>query len=162
MNCKNCLSLLTDYQRGEVDAVTDAAIFEHVSTCAACREELAASEALTQSLRSAFATERDLPMSVVAGVRQAVRGQRSEGFIAGLRALMRPSVLAPVAAAVVVVFGIVRYDQLHNSASAQTLSADYFVRQHVAQTMSTQSGDRTYAAYVLTSANGEQANAPTP
>ena len=57
MTCQNCRRLLTDYQHGELEAATDAAMHEHLRTCAACKAELDADAALTETLKSAFATE---------------------------------------------------------------------------------------------------------
>lgn len=157
MTCQDCRERLTDYQHGELDAASDAAIFEHISSCAQCREELAAQSEMTESLRGAFAGELDLPMSVVAGVRQAVRQERSTGLVTALRALLRPVVLAPTAAAIMLVAGVASY--MHNGSSAPQVSADYLVRQHVAHTMNSQSGDRAWNAYLLTSSTSEDANA---
>lgn len=162
MTCQECYKLLTDYQRGEVDAASDSAIFDHLQSCAGCRKELQAEVALTESLRAALSTERDLPMSVVAGVRQAVRREKTAGLVAALRALARPVVLAPTAAVILLAAGVVTYDQVHNAANAPQLSADYIVRQHVVHTMNAQSGDRAWNAYLLTSSSDDEANAAAP
>lgn len=153
--------LLTDYQHGELDAATDAAIFEHLQSCPDCREELAAQTALTESLRAAFATELEMPTSVVASVRQAVRRESAPGVLESLHALLRPIVLAPTAAAILLVAGLMSY--MHNTntttSAGQQLSTGYFVRQHVAHTMNSQSGDRAWNAYLLTSNIDQNANA---
>lgn len=158
MTCQNCRELLADYQHGELDAASDAAVFEHVSTCASCREELAGQTAMTETLRGAFAEELDLPMSVVASVRQAVHRDRNASLVNALRALLRPIVLAPTAAAIMLAAGVASY--VHNGSSAPQVSADYLVRQHVVHTMNSQSGDRAWNAYLLTSTTSEDANAP--
>lgn len=158
MTCQHCRELLTDYQHSELDAASDATVFEHISTCPQCREELAAQTALTDSLRAVFAEELELPMSVVAGVRQAVRKDRYGSWVNAVRALLRPVVLAPTAAAIVLVAGVMSY--VHNGTGAPQVSADYLVRQHVVHTMNSQSGDRAWNAYLLTSATSEDANAP--
>jgi anti-sigma factor RsiW len=159
MTCQNCRELLTDYQRGELPAASDAAVFEHISTCPQCREELAAQSELTNSLRAAFSQERELPMSVVAGVRQAVRAERGAAFGNALRALLRPVVLAPTAVAIMLIAGV--FTVMHNgSNAAPAISVNYLVRQHVVHTMNSQSGDRAWNAYLLTSATSEDANAP--
>ncbi len=158
MTCQHCQELLTDYQHGELDAASDAAIYAHLESCAQCREELAAQSALSQVLRATFASELEMPTSVLAGVRQAVRRERAPGLIEALRALLRPVVLAPTAAAIVLAVGVVSY--VHGTNSAPQLSADYFVQQHVAHTMDSQSGDRAWNAYLLTSNPDATANAP--
>jgi anti-sigma factor RsiW len=162
MTCERCRELITDYQHRELDAATDAAIYEHLQSCADCREEMAANSALTESLRTAFATELEMPTSILAGVRQAVRRERTTGFVPNLRALLRPAVFAPAAAAIVLMAGIVSYVGTNGASNAPQLSADYFVRQHVAHTMNSQSGDRAWNAYLLTSNIGDNANAPPP
>ena len=162
MTCQHCRELVTDYQHRELDAATDAAVFEHLQSCADCREEMAANSALTESLRAAFATELEMPTSILAGVRQAVRREPAMGFVPSLRALLRPAVFAPAAAAIVLMAGLASYVGNNGATSAPQLSADYFVRQHVAHTMNSQSGDRAWNAYLLTSNIGDNANAPAP
>ncbi len=149
MTCKQCAELITDYQHGELDAASDAAVYQHIQSCASCREEFAAQTSLTQTLQAAYARELDLPTSVIAGVRQAVRKDKTAGVLHGLQSLWRPIVLAPTAAAILLVAGISTY--LHNTYAAPQLSADYYVQQHVAHTMTSQVGDRAYSAYLLTS-----------
>jgi anti-sigma factor RsiW len=154
---------VTDYQHRELDAATDAAVYEHLQSCADCREEMAANSALTESLRAAFSTELEMPTSILAGVRQAVRREPAMGWVPSLRALLRPAIFAPAAAAIVLMAGFASYVGNTNGAtSAPQLSADYFVRQHVAHTMNSQSGDRAWNAYLLTSNIGDNANAPAP
>jgi anti-sigma factor RsiW len=144
--------MLTDYRHGELDAATDAALYEHLQTCATCRAELEAENALTETLRGAFARELDMPTAVLARVRQAVHAERAPGFVDGVRALLRPVVLAPAAAVIVLVVAAVSY--LHPASVPQQLSTDYFVQRHVAHTMASQSGDRAWNAYLLTSNTG--------
>jgi len=159
MTCQNCRRLLTDYQHGELDAATDAALHEHLHACAACKAELDADATLTEALKSAFASELELPVSVLAGVRQAVHRERAPGIFDTLRVLLRPVVLAPTAAAVVL--GAVLVSYLHQNNAPPQLSTDYFVQRHIAHTMDSQSGDRAWNAYLLTSTTDENANAGT-
>jgi anti-sigma factor RsiW len=159
MTCQTCRELITDYQHGELPAASDAAMFDHISTCTQCREELAAQSELTDSLRAAYAQELELPVSVIAGVRQAVRTERTSAFVNALRAVLRPVVLAPTAAAIMLVAGVITY--VHNGTNAApAIPVSYLVRQHVVHTMNSQSGDRAWNAYLLTSATSEDANAP--
>ncbi|HEV2879227.1 MAG TPA: zf-HC2 domain-containing protein [Candidatus Eremiobacteraceae bacterium] len=162
MTCQNCCELMTDYQHRELDAVSDAAVYEHLQSCADCREELEANSALTESLRNAFATELEMPTSILAGVRQAVRSEKTPVLRLNLRALLRPAIFAPAAAAIVLVAGIASYVGNTPTNAGPQLSTDYFVRQHVAHTMSSQSGDRAWNAYLLTSNTGDNANAQAP
>jgi anti-sigma factor RsiW len=161
MTCTTCRQLLTDYTHGELDAAHDAAVFQHIQTCAECRAELAAETELTESIRAAFGEERELPMSVVAGVRQAMHRRAEPVWLDKVRAAFRPAILAPAAAVVLIAFGLVRYDQALHTAPA--LSSSYFVRQHVAQTIGSASNDRAWDAYLLTSANAsDTADVVTP
>ncbi len=159
MTCQHYRELLTDYQHRELDAASDAAVYAHLQGCAQCREELEAQTALSESLRAAFASELELPTAVLAGVRQAVRREKAPGFIDAVRALLRPAVLAPAAAAIVLTIGVFSY--VHNTNGTPQLPADYFVQQHVAHTMDSQSGDRAWNAYLLTSNVDDSANAPS-
>ncbi len=154
MTCTDCRPLIVDYVHRQLDDVTDAGVYTHLHECAACmqahREELALGEAL----RAAFAPERALPTSVIAGVRMAMHADEQPSFVARLRAFLRPQLAVPLA--VVVMIGgasVVRYD--HTSAPAPQLSTNYFLREHVAQTMSSPSSDRAWSDYVLTSANAD-------
>ncbi len=161
MNCNDCRQLLTDYAHGELDAARDAAVFDHIQTCAQCRLELQAETELSDQIRAAFGAERELPMAVVAGLRQSMRAQAAPGIMEKLRALLRPAILGPAAAAVLLVIGVVRYDQMQPAPSE--LSSSYFVRQHVAQTIGSSSNDRAWDAYLLTSANANTtADVATP
>jgi anti-sigma factor RsiW len=158
MTCQDCQKNLIDFAHGELPAAQDALVFEHVSTCPKCRQELDAQSEITASLRSIFAAELDLPTSVIAGVRQAVRQERRAWFGDTVRSLLRPVFLAPTAAAIVLIAGAITL--VHNGpTSAPQISATYLVRQHVVHTMDSQSGDRAWNAYLLTSSN-EDANAP--
>ena len=161
MTCDRCRDLMTDYAHGELDAATDAAVFAHLDSCADCKAVAAEDTALTETIRRAYAREMDLPTSVIAGVRQAVRTPRQSTWLPPLRTWWRPAVLAPTAAMLLLVVSVVRYNTVH-SAQPPQLSADYLVREHLVQTMGSQSHDRTYSEYLLTSANDQQSNAVAP
>ncbi len=159
MNCANCLPLLVDYVHHELDAASDAAVYSHIKTCAACGAEYRREVALGETLRSAFAVERDLPTSVIAGVRLAMHGQGAEApsLMERLRALVRPRLAVPLAA-VIAVLGVSVVS--HNITAQQpNFSTGYFLREHVAQTMGSPVADRAWSEYVLTSTND---NAQTP
>jgi phosphoglycerol transferase MdoB-like AlkP superfamily enzyme len=90
-------------------------------------------------------------MAVVAGVRQAMRGQPQASMLERLTALLRPAVVAPAAVLMIIVaaFGLLRYDQ--NAVTTPAFSTSYFVRQHVAHTLGSPASDRAWNAYLLTS-----------
>ena len=160
MNCQDYQQLLADYARGELDVVQDARVFEHLQTCAECRARWQAELDLTESIRYAYAEERDLPMSVVAAVRQSMRSQGAPSCLETFRAAMRPAIVAPAAAVVLIVAGVLRFVPLHQT--SPDLSSSYFVRQHVAQTLGSPSSERTSAAYLLTSANAKSGDVSAP
>jgi anti-sigma factor RsiW len=160
MSCQKIRELLTAYQHRELDAATDALVFSHLGVCAPCREELAAANDFREALRAAFEPPLELPPAVIAGVRQATRRERRAWVANLLQTLLRPVVWAPTAAVIVVAAGILTH--AHPAQTTAPLTADYFVRQHVVHTMSLQSGDRTWSAYVLTSGSTETADAVQP
>ena len=158
MTCTDCRPLIVDYVHRQLDDVADAGVFTHIHECTECmrayREELALSEAL----RAAFTPDRALPTSVIAGVRMAMHADERPSLITQLRAFLRPQLAVPLA--VVLMIGgasVVRYD--HTSNPPPQFSTNYFLREHVAQTMSSPSSDRAWSSYVLTSAN-QDAQAP--
>ena len=157
-SCTECRMLLVDYERGELDAPRDAAMHEHLHTCAQCRAEWQTDLALVDSLRS-WAGEREFPPSILAGVRQAMYAERPPTFMERMRAALRPAVAAPMAAAVLIA---VVYAGYHHANQPQpTLTGMDFVREHFAQTATLPSSDRTWSTYVLTSANASSSNAST-
>lgn len=162
MTCEKCRELIIDYAHGELDAATDAAVFEHLQTCAACKAESQAETTLTESLRIAYSEELELPTSVLAMVRQRVRGERAPALLGSFRVWLRPAVLGPAAAMILLIAGAARYGQVHTSQNMPQVSADYLVRQHLVQTMGSHANERAYSEYLLTSANDAQQNAATP
>jgi anti-sigma factor RsiW len=158
VDCTDCRTLLVDYERGELDAARDAAMFAHLESCAECHAEWQGDLALVDSLRSAL-PEREFPMSVLVGVRQAMHAEAPPSLATRLRLFFRPIVAAPIAAAVLIA-GIVGYQHSRTPQPQPTLTGMDFVREHVAQTASLPSSDRSWSTYILTSANmGGTANA---
>jgi len=152
MTCLDCRALLTDYAHHQLDARSDAAVFEHAQSCAECRAQLSVEAALTEAVRAAFGQELELPTSVVANVRQMMRAERAPSALERLTIMLRPTIVAPVAAAILVAV-VVGYNAAHPPAPA--LSADYYVRQHVAQTIGSPSSDPAWSVYLLTNANAQ-------
>jgi anti-sigma factor RsiW len=151
-NCSDCRALLVDYERGELDAIRDAEVFTHLQACDGCRADWRADVEVVESLRSMHSAQA-LPMSVLAGVRQAMRATPAPSFLEQLRAVLRPAIAAPVAAALVIAVGTIGYQRAHEP--QPTLTGMDFVRQHVAQTAGLPSSDRAWSVYLLTSANAE-------
>jgi len=149
-NCTDCREMLVDFERGELDAARDAAMHEHLRTCEACRNEWHADLALVDMLK-ASSPELDFPTSVLARVRQAMHAEQAPSFVERLRAVLRPVVAVPVAAAILIAGGVLEVRVLLTPPPAMT-GMDY-VREHVAQTAGLASSDRAWSTYVLTSAN---------
>lgn len=162
MTCEKSRELIIDYTHGELDAATDASVFEHIQTCAGCKAIWQAETTLTESLRAAYADEFELPTAVIARVRQAVRQERAPSFVDSLRLWRRPAVLAPAAAMILLIAGFARYGLVHPVQNIPQPSADSLVRQHLVQTMGSQAHDRAYSEYLLTSANDQQASVVAP
>jgi anti-sigma factor RsiW len=161
MNCSACQPLLVDYVHHELDAATDAAVFSHVKTCAACAAQYQHEVQLGEALRRAFADEPDMPTSVLANVRLAMHGETNESpsFSERLRAMLRPRFALPIAAVIAVLtIGVVRVGQ--NAQPQPNFSTGYYLREHVAQTMGSPVSDRAWSEYVLTSANDNAQNQP--
>ncbi|MBV8172868.1 MAG: zf-HC2 domain-containing protein [Candidatus Eremiobacteraeota bacterium] len=154
MTCHDCRPLLMDYAHHELDDAQDALVHEHLQTCTECRAALQAEVDLTDSIRYAYSEELEMPQSIVAGVRQAVRGY-SPSFSERVRTALRPALLAPAAAIALILAGALRYGPMLLTPPSSQLSSSYFVRQHVAQTLGSPSSDRSWAAYVLTSENAK-------
>jgi anti-sigma factor RsiW len=152
INCNDCRTLLVDYERGELDAQRDAAVFSHIETCADCRAAWRADLALVDALH-AWSAPREMPTSILAGVRQEMHAERGPSVLERLRAVLRPAIAAPVAAALLLTVGTIGYQRAH--APAPTLTGMDYVREHVAQTAGLPSSDRVWSTYVLTSANAE-------
>ncbi|HZV78681.1 MAG TPA: zf-HC2 domain-containing protein [Candidatus Binatus sp.] len=158
MTCHDCRPLMMDYAHHELDAAQDALVFEHLQTCPECRAALQAEVDLTDSIRYAYSEELEMPQSIVAGVRQAVRGY-SPPMWDRVRSALRPAFLAPAAAIALILAGALRYGPMLLTPQSSQLSSSYFVRQHVAQTLGSPSSDRSWSAYVLTSENAKSTQA---
>ena len=161
MTCQDYRALLTDYVHNELDAAEDAAVFDHLQSCDACRAEWQAEVELTSAIRGALGAELDYPLAVSAGVRQLIAAQAPPTLVERLRASLRPAILAPAAAAVIAFVAVWHYD-LTKTEAGPGISSQYFVRQHVVQTIGSPSSDRAWAAYLLTSANAESASDASP
>lgn len=159
MSCADCRDSLIDYVHHQLDAREDAEMFEHVQSCAHCRAEYDAELEIREAVRAAFGAEREMPTSVLAGVRQAMRAEPAPSALDRLRAVLRPAVIAPAAAAIVVA-AVIGFGQTHRQAPA--ISSEYFVRQHVASTIGSPGSDPAWSAYLLTSANAESSSDAAP
>jgi anti-sigma factor RsiW len=151
MTCRDYEALLIDYAHGELDAALDAQVYEHLQSCADCRARWQAELDLTDSVRHVYSEQLDMPMSIVANVRQAMRAERAPSFLDRLSAALRPAIVAPAAAVLLIVAGVLHFSNMLRP--VPELSSSYFVRQHIVQTLGSPASERAWAAYLLTSEN---------
>ena len=151
MTCQDYGDLLIDYMHGELDAAQDAQVYEHLQSCADCRARWQAELELTDSVRRAYSEPLEMPMSVVANVRQAMRAERAPSFLDRLSAALRPAIVAPAAAVLLIAAGVLHFSNAFKP--VPELTSSYFVRQHIAQTLGSPASERAWAAYLLTSEN---------
>ena len=91
---------LIDYMHGELNPQQDAAVFEHMESCEACRAEYDAELSVTELLRAyAREDERELPSIVKAAIWSQVRSARPPVW-SRITEWIRPAVAVPVAAAI--------------------------------------------------------------
>lgn len=132
---------LIDYIHRELSPEDDAAILLHVESCDACRERYEAEARLSEALRlHARETERELPQGVVASIWAAVDAAPAPTFAERLRALLRPAVALPVAAAaaIAIYFGA---SAAQHSGTMTTIDAAYYIDDHAALTSTTPFGE---------------------
>ncbi|MBV8067833.1 MAG: zf-HC2 domain-containing protein [Candidatus Eremiobacteraeota bacterium] len=142
---------IVDYLYRELPPEDDAAVHAHLASCRSCDERRAEELSLTELLRAhANATERELPLRVVAGIRSAVE-HPPQSLWERLNAALRPIVLVPVAAAVAVALYI-GYDAWHRAAVPTAIDAGYYVNSHAVMAAAAPFGDAA-PPMVLTSDN---------
>ena len=143
---------LVDYLHGELTPTDDAAIHAHLAECSSCAELRAEEARLTEILRAhAGAEERELPPSVVAGVRVAI-AQRPAWQ--PLRAVLRPAFLLPIAAA----FALLLYAGAsfwNTNAHATKIDAAYYLDSHAAMAANAPFSDDAPLPMTLTSESDE-------
>lgn len=118
-----------DYLCGELGSEHDAVIHAHIETCTDCRTIYDESVNVRDWIRTnARAEELEFPSIIKGRVWDAVRHERPS-FAARLRALWRPMVAVPIAAALAV-FAYVGLP-LHG-AHASGVAATYLLEEHAA------------------------------
>ncbi|HEX8805307.1 MAG TPA: zf-HC2 domain-containing protein [Candidatus Aquilonibacter sp.] len=134
MNAHPNQERLIDYLHDELAPGEDAALLQHLESCAACSARYRDEVELSESLRAyARHSERELP----AGVRNAVwmaieSGQRAPSWSQRVTAWLHPGVAFPVAAALVLAAFIGYGSSAHHSAT--TIDATYYLDDHAALT----------------------------
>jgi len=126
---------LIDYLHHELSPRDDAWVMQHLSSCDACRAELAHQTELTESLRVyAQATERELPVGVIASIWDAVdREARQPNLAERLHVLWKPAFALPAAAALIagLYFGVIGP---YGTTKLATIDAAYYLEDHAALT----------------------------
>ncbi len=122
---------LIDYLHRALAPEDDAAVYAHLQACPECAAAMRAETALTEALqRQAAAEERDLPAGVTATIWARVDElSAAPGFAERLRAWLRPAILVPVAA--VLVLGLFFAPQLFRR-SPVSIDAAYYLDDHAA------------------------------
>ncbi|MGC1379921.1 MAG: zf-HC2 domain-containing protein [Candidatus Baltobacteraceae bacterium] len=127
------LEQIVDYLHGELTAGDDAAVHAHLAGCPSCSQTHQAEVSLTDVLRAhAGAQERELPASVIAGIREAIeRKPTVVSILTRLSEGFRPIVLLPAAAAL----GIALYvgvNVFHGRSATHAINAAYYLENHSA------------------------------
>lgn len=123
---------IVDYLHGELRPAEDAAVHAHLAACSYCEARRAEEAALTDALRAhARAVERDLPLSLVASIRQSVAKANPPTLGERIAAAFRPIVLFPAAAAVAAML-YVGIDVWRSHAAPTTIDAASYVENHAA------------------------------
>jgi anti-sigma factor RsiW len=122
---------LIDYLHHALAPEDDAAVFAHLQGCAECQVLVREETALTEALqRQAAAEERDLPSGVEATIWARVDDLSAPAtFGDRLRAWLRPAVLVPIAA--VLVLALFFAPQVLRRAP-QSIDAAYYLDDHAA------------------------------
>jgi len=130
------LEELVDYIHGELAPEQDARVHAHLADCALCAQKRDAEASLTDLLRAhANAEERDLPPSVVAGIRSALAPAPRAAW-SPLQLLLRPALAATAVAAVaaMIYFGNPAW---HGAPTLTRIDASYYLDNHTALTATT-------------------------
>ena len=148
---------LVDYMHGELAPERDAAIHAHLADCSSCSQMRDSEASLTELLRAhANAEERDLPPSVITGIRSAVARPMRPAW-SPLHLLLRPALAIGAAAAIaaIVYVGIPAW---HAGSPSTRIEAAYYLDNHTALTATTPFSQEPAMPVMLTSDSsaGEQ------
>ena len=125
--------ILDDYLHDAFGPERDATIHAHLEACAPCRALYDEAASVRDWLRTAArAEEREFPSIVKARVWEAVRTVPAPmSFAERLRALLRPMVALPVAAAIAV-FAYLGVPGVHGGGQPPGVAATYLLEEHAA------------------------------
>ncbi len=125
---------LIDYLHGELSPGEDAALLQHLESCAVCNARYHDEVELSESLRAyARQTERELPAGVRNAVWAAIEStERAPTLWQRVLAWLHPGVAFPVGAALVLAAFIGYGSSAHHS--GPTIDATYYLDDHAALT----------------------------
>jgi predicted anti-sigma-YlaC factor YlaD len=125
--------ILDDYLHGALGPERDATIHAHLEACAPCRTLYDEAASVRDWLRTAArAEEREFPSMIKARVWEAVRAMPVPvSFADRLRALWRPMIAVPVAAAIAV-FAYLGVPGVHGGNQPAGVAATYLLEEHAA------------------------------
>lgn len=149
------LDELVDYMHGELSTEDDAAIHAHLVECPSCAQKRDTEASLTDLLRAhADAEERELPPSVIAGIRSAIARPPRTAW-SPLQMFGRPAAALAAAAAVaaVVYFG---NSSWHGTPSSTRIDAAYYIDNHAALSATTPFSHDPPMPVMLTSDTADQ------
>jgi anti-sigma factor RsiW len=127
---------LVDYMHDELPPERDAAVHAHLAECASCMQMRDYEASLTDLLRAhASAEERELPPSVIAGIRGGIARPMRPAW-SPLHLLLRPALAVGAAAAIaaIVYFG---NPARHAGPALTRIEAAYYLDNHTALTATT-------------------------
>ena len=135
---------IVDYLHGELPPAEDAAIHAHLTTCSPCEERRAEELTITEALRAhAGATEREMPATVVAGIRRGLMHSQAPSLVDRLRAGLRPIVVFPAAAALAALLYVGIDVSRSHAVPVTTIDAASYVDNHTAMAATAPFADDT-------------------
>jgi predicted anti-sigma-YlaC factor YlaD len=127
---------LDDYLHGALGPERDATIHAHLEACAPCRALYDEAATVRDWLRAAAkAEEREFPSMIKARVWEAVRNSPAPlSFADRLRALWRPMIAVPIAAAIAVFAytGVPGVPGFRGNGQTAGMAATYLLEEHAA------------------------------
>ena len=142
MNDHLTTDILIDFLHRALAPEDDALVHEHLGACAECRRDY----------------ELEMPAAVVASVRQRIRTARPSS-LERLRAVLRPAIALPVAAALLV--GGYFASPLSRPGSQPTIDAMYYFETHAGQQVDNPFAERGGAARSVESSAWDSGGTPT-
>ncbi len=140
---------IVDYLHGELAPGADAALLLHLEDCAQCRSDYGAQARISELLRDyAVASERDFPLGMSERIRNAIESVPGPSWDQRVRALLRPVMVIPVAAAFAIAAFLGHGVTLRHGATT-IIDAAYYLDDHAALTSTVPFGEGTVVPSTL-------------